>query len=64
MGSYGVGVSRLVAAIAEQHHDEQGLVWPAAVAPADVHMVAAGKGDQIARRAEAGRGAGRPRAAT
>jgi prolyl-tRNA synthetase len=48
MGSYGVGVSRLVAAIAEQHHDERGLIWPAAVAPADVHVVAAGKGDQIA----------------
>ena len=48
MGSYGVGVSRLVAAIAEQHHDEKGLVWPAAVAPADVHIVAAGKGDQVA----------------
>jgi len=48
MGSYGVGVSRLVAAIAEQHHDERGLVWPAAVAPADVHVVAAGKGDQLA----------------
>jgi prolyl-tRNA synthetase len=48
MGSYGIGVSRLVAAIAEQHHDERGLVWPAAVAPADVHVVAAGKGDQIA----------------
>ena len=48
MGSYGIGVSRLVAAIAEQHHDGRGLVWPAAVAPADVHVVAAGKGDQIA----------------
>jgi prolyl-tRNA synthetase len=48
MGSYGIGVSRLVAAIAEQHHDERGLAWPAAVAPADVHIVAAGKGDQIA----------------
>jgi len=47
MGSYGVGVSRLVAAIAEQHHDQRGLAWPAAVAPADVHIVAAGKGDQI-----------------
>jgi prolyl-tRNA synthetase len=47
MGSYGVGVSRLVAVIAEQHHDEKGLIWPAAVAPADVHIVAAGKGDQI-----------------
>src|SRR6185369_11269947 len=47
MGSYGVGVSRLVAAIAEQHHDEKGLVWPASVAPAHVHVVAAGKGEQI-----------------
>ncbi len=47
MGSYGVGVSRLVAAIAEQHHDERGLAWPAAVAPADVHIVATGKGDQV-----------------
>ena len=46
--SYGVGVSRLVAAIAEQHHDEKGLVWPAAVAPAHVHVVAAGKGEQVA----------------
>ena len=33
MGCYGIGVSRAVAAIAEQHHDERGLVWPAAVAP-------------------------------
>ena len=48
MGSYGVGVSRLVAAIAEQSHDEKGLVWPAAVAPAQVHIVAAGKSDHIA----------------
>ncbi len=47
MGSYGIGVSRAVAAIAEQHHDERGLVWPAEVAPADVHLVAAGKGDQV-----------------
>jgi prolyl-tRNA synthetase len=42
MGSYGVGVSRLVAAIAEQHHDERGLAWPAAAAPCDVHVVPAG----------------------
>ena len=48
MGSYGIGVSRAVAAIAEQHHDERGLVWPGPVAPADVHVVAAGKGDQAA----------------
>ncbi|MBL1102372.1 proline--tRNA ligase [Streptomyces coffeae] len=43
MGSYGVGVSRAVAALAEQTHDESGLCWPREVAPADVHIVAAGK---------------------
>jgi prolyl-tRNA synthetase len=48
MGSYGIGVSRLVAAIAEQHYDERGLVWPTSVAPADVHIVATGTGDQTA----------------
>jgi prolyl-tRNA synthetase len=47
MGSYGIGVSRAVAAIAEQHHDGRGLVWPAEVAPADVHVVAAGKDGQV-----------------
>ncbi|MGW4034252.1 proline--tRNA ligase [Streptomyces sp. NPDC004838] len=43
MGSYGVGVSRAVAALAEQTADEQGLCWPREIAPADVHVVAAGK---------------------
>ncbi len=43
MGSYGIGVSRAVAVLAEQHHDEAGLIWPRSVAPADVHLVAAGK---------------------
>ncbi|MGX6605448.1 proline--tRNA ligase [Micromonosporaceae bacterium Da 78-11] len=47
MGSYGIGVSRAVAAIAEQHHDERGLLWPDEVAPADVHIVAAGKDGQV-----------------
>ncbi|MGK5679941.1 proline--tRNA ligase [Actinoplanes sp. URMC 104] len=47
MGSYGIGVSRAVAAIAEQHHDERGLLWPDEVAPADVHLVAAGRGGQL-----------------
>ncbi|MEB3022299.1 proline--tRNA ligase [[Mycobacterium] crassicus] len=45
MGSYGIGVSRLVAVIAEQHHDELGLRWPAQVAPFDVHLVIANKDD-------------------
>ena len=43
MGSYGVGVSRLVAVIAEQQHDELGLRWPASVSPFDVHVVIANK---------------------
>jgi prolyl-tRNA synthetase len=43
MGSYGIGVSRAVAAIAEQSHDDIGLIWPREVAPADVHLIAAGK---------------------
>jgi len=47
MGCYGIGVSRAVAAIAEQHHDERGLAWPASVAPCDVHLVAAGRQEQI-----------------
>ena len=53
MGSYGVGVSRAVASIAEVHHDEIGLKWPRSVAPADVHVVIAGKNDDdIVRAAE------------
>jgi prolyl-tRNA synthetase len=43
MGSYGIGVSRAMAAIAEANYDELGLCWPRAVAPADVHIVAQGK---------------------
>ncbi|WP_419998308.1 proline--tRNA ligase [Streptomyces boninensis] len=47
MGSYGIGVSRAVAALAEQTSDEKGLCWPAEIAPYDVHVVAAGKAVQI-----------------
>ncbi|GAA4847887.1 proline--tRNA ligase [Actinomycetospora corticicola] len=50
MGSYGVGVSRAVAAITEQHADAKGLVWPREVAPFDVHLVIAGK-DETQRAA-------------
>lgn len=53
MGSYGIGVSRAVAALAEQTADERGLCWPAAVAPADVHVVAAGKAVPLALAEEA-----------
>ncbi|WGW13100.1 proline--tRNA ligase [Saxibacter everestensis] len=47
MGSYGIGVTRALAAIAEANHDEKGLVWPRHLAPADVHLVATGKGEEL-----------------
>ncbi len=51
MGSYGIGVSRAVAAIAENTHDELGLVWPREVSPADVHLVATGKDPAVFEKA-------------
>jgi prolyl-tRNA synthetase len=50
MGCYGLGISRLVGALAEQRRDERGLIWPESVAPADVHIVIAG--NQHAETAE------------
>ena len=47
MGSYGIGVTRLMAVIAESNHDEKGLIWPESVAPFDVHVVAAGKDEVV-----------------
>ncbi|MDP3952619.1 proline--tRNA ligase, partial [Microbacterium sp.] len=47
MGSYGIGITRILAIIAELHNDDKGLIWPASVSPFDVHVVAAGR-DQIA----------------
>ncbi|WP_407318296.1 proline--tRNA ligase [Isoptericola halotolerans] len=47
MGSYGIGVTRVLAALAEAHHDDRGLAWPAQVAPAHVHVVATGKGAEV-----------------
>ncbi|CAB4550224.1 MAG: proline--tRNA ligase [Actinobacteria bacterium] len=52
MGSYGIGVTRLVAVIAEQSHDDKGLIWPESVAPAQLHIVAAGKEDSVFAAAE------------
>jgi prolyl-tRNA synthetase len=43
MGSYGIGVTRILAIIAELNNDDRGLIWPASVAPFDVHVVATGK---------------------
>ncbi|PZE28844.1 proline--tRNA ligase [Curtobacterium sp. MCBD17_028] len=47
MGSYGIGITRIMAILAEAHNDDRGLVWPKDVAPFDVHVVATGK-DQVA----------------
>ena len=51
MGSYGVGVTRAVAAIAEGNNDELGLIWPREIAPADVHLVATGKDAELFAKA-------------
>lgn len=53
MGSYGIGVTRAVATVAEQSHDEKGLIWPREVSPADIHIIAAGKDDAVFEFAEA-----------
>lgn len=53
MGSYGVGVTRVVAALAQAHHDDAGLAWPAQVAPAQVHIVATGKDQAVFAAADA-----------
>jgi len=51
MGSYGIGPARTMAAIVEQHHDEQGIAWPRSVAPYDVHIVALPGVESYAERA-------------
>jgi prolyl-tRNA synthetase len=54
MGCYGIGVSRVIAAVAEEHHDKDGLTWPRALAPFDVHVIALpGRGDAAASVVEA-----------
>lgn len=52
MGSYGIGVSRLVAALVEQNHDEKGMTWPLEVAPVQVQVIATGKGEDLFAAAE------------
>ncbi len=47
MGSYGIGITRVLAALAEENHDEKGLAWPVQVAPAQVHIVATGKDNAV-----------------
>jgi prolyl-tRNA synthetase len=53
MGSYGIGPARTMAAVIEQHHDEQGIIWPEAVAPFDDHVVALVGAEEIAGQAAA-----------
>lgn len=52
MGSYGIGVTRALAAVAEENHDDKGLIWPRNLAPADVHVVVTGKGDELLAAAD------------
>lgn len=52
MGSYGIGVSRVMAAIAEEYHDEVGLKWPTNVAPFQVHVLVTGKGTELFEAAQ------------
>jgi prolyl-tRNA synthetase len=53
MGSYGIGLDRLMAIIVELHHDNDGIVWPDSVAPFQVHLMYVGKGDDVRQAAEA-----------
>jgi prolyl-tRNA synthetase len=53
MGSYGIGPGRTIAAVVEQHHDENGILWPASIAPYDVHVLALhGGAEDVVRHAE------------
>ena len=52
MGSYGIGLDRLMAVIVEKNHDDDGIVWPANLAPYDVHLLSLGKGSEVAKAAD------------
>lgn len=52
MGCYGIGLGRLLASIVEANHDEDGIMWPPAVAPYQIHLMHIGKGDEVRQRAE------------
>jgi prolyl-tRNA synthetase len=53
MGCYGLGISRLMGVIVEKFHDDRGIIWPAAIAPARVHLVNLGRDDEVRRDAAA-----------
>lgn len=52
MGSYGIGLDRLMAIIVEAHHDDDGIIWPASIAPYNIHLIHIGKGDDVRQTAE------------
>jgi prolyl-tRNA synthetase len=52
MGSYGIGLDRLMASIVELHHDKDGIIWPDSVAPYQIHLMHLGKGDDVIEAAE------------
>lgn len=52
MGSYGIGLDRLMAIIVERHHDKDGIIWPESVAPYQIHLMHIGKGDEVRAAAE------------
>ncbi|MGA9350560.1 MAG: proline--tRNA ligase [Anaerolineae bacterium] len=52
MGSYGLSLSRLMAAVVEQHHDQRGIIWPASIAPYQIHFVVLGADERIMAKAE------------
>ena len=53
MGCYGIGLGRLLASIVEANHDEDGIIWPPAVAPYQIHLMHIGKGDEVREQTEA-----------
>jgi len=51
-GSYGLDLGRLMAAVVEQHHDQKGIIWPAAIAPYRIHLVVLGSGEEVVTKAD------------
>ncbi|MGD8806198.1 MAG: proline--tRNA ligase [Chloroflexota bacterium] len=52
MGSYGIGLDRLMAVVVEEHHDDDGIIWPESLAPYDIHLLSLGKGSEVAEAAD------------
>ncbi|OGF23398.1 hypothetical protein A2Y83_02455 [Candidatus Falkowbacteria bacterium RBG_13_39_14] len=53
MGCYGIGVGRTMAAIVEKYNDKNGIIWPEAVAPYQIHLIKLGNSEEVAKKAEA-----------